>query len=83
MRAHFSSGHNRKNRRDLLHWRALRETDLEVVKAICRLIDELAPNPAIAERQSLIEFVGDRPGHDLRYAIDPAKIKNDLGWGAS
>jgi dTDP-glucose 4,6-dehydratase len=56
------------------------KTNLEVVKAICRLIDELAPNPAIAKHESLIDFVGDRPGHDLRYAIDPAKIKNDLGW---
>ena len=56
------------------------KSNLEVVQAICRLVDELAPNPAIPEHELLIDFVGDRPGHDLRYAIDPAKIKNDLGW---
>jgi dTDP-glucose 4,6-dehydratase len=53
--------------------------NIDVVKAICALMDELAPNGRIGPRESLISFVTDRPGHDLRYAIDPAKI-TDLGW---
>lgn len=55
-------------------------TNLDVVKAICALLDELAPSKAIGSRESLIEFVTDRPGHDLRYAIDPTRICNGLGW---
>ena len=46
-------------------------TNLDVVKAICALLDELAPSKAIGRREALITFVTDRPGHDLRYAIDP------------
>jgi dTDP-glucose 4,6-dehydratase len=56
-------------------------TNLEVVKTICRLLDECAPSNA-GPRQSLIEFVTDRPGHDHRYAIDASKIENELGWRA-
>ena len=48
--------------------------------AICALVDELAPNAAIGPRERLITFVTDRPGHDLRYAIDACKIERDLGW---
>jgi dTDP-glucose 4,6-dehydratase len=55
-------------------------TNLDVVKAICALLDELAPSKALPCRESLIAFVPDRPGHDLRYAIDPARICNELGW---
>jgi dTDP-glucose 4,6-dehydratase len=55
-------------------------TNLDVVKAICTLLDELAPSEAIANREALIAFVADRPGHDLRYAIDPTRICNELGW---
>jgi dTDP-glucose 4,6-dehydratase len=55
-------------------------TNLAVVKAICALVDELAPDPAIGRRERLIEFVTDRPGHDLRYAIDAGKIRRELGW---
>jgi dTDP-glucose 4,6-dehydratase len=55
-------------------------TNLQVVKAICALLDELAPNKAIGDRKSLINFVADRPGHDLRYAIDPTRICTELGW---
>jgi dTDP-glucose 4,6-dehydratase len=40
----------------------------------------LAPDPAIGPRETLITSVPDRPGHDLRYAIDATKIKRDLGW---
>src|SRR3954469_22102497 len=56
------------------------KTNLNVVETICALMDELAPNPRIGARKSLIHFVADRPGHDMRYAIDADKIANDLGW---
>ena len=55
-------------------------TNLDVVKAICALMDELAPNARVGARENLISFVIDRPGHDLRYAIDAHKITTDLGW---
>jgi dTDP-glucose 4,6-dehydratase len=55
-------------------------TNLDVVRAICALLDELAPSKAMGSRDSLIAFVADRPGHDLRYAIDPARICSELGW---
>jgi dTDP-glucose 4,6-dehydratase len=55
-------------------------TNLDVVKAVCALLDELAPSASIGRREDLITFVTDRPGHDLRYAIDPARIGNELGW---
>lgn len=53
-----------------------------VVKAICQLLEELAPNkPAnVKHYVDLITFVTDRPGHDLRYAIDATKIGQELGW---
>jgi dTDP-glucose 4,6-dehydratase len=54
--------------------------NLDVVTAICDLLDELRPDPAIGSRRSLITFVKDRPGHDRRYAIDAAKIEAELGW---
>ena len=52
--------------------------NIDVVTAICRLLDVAAPAGQPYER--LISFVADRPGHDLRYAIDSAKIQRDLGW---
>jgi len=52
--------------------------NLEVVEAICDLVDELAPRPG--SRRDLIRFVVDRPGHDARYAIDASKIERELGW---
>ncbi len=55
-------------------------TNLDVVKAICALLDELAPSRTIGRREALIAFVADRPGHDLRYAIDPTRICSELGW---
>jgi dTDP-glucose 4,6-dehydratase len=55
-------------------------TNLQVVTAICRLLDSLAPNGAPHER--LISFVTDRPGHDHRYAIDATKLETELGWRA-
>ena len=54
--------------------------NIDVVRAICGIVDELAPDPAIGRRDTLITFVADRPGHDLRYAIDARKIERDLGW---
>jgi len=58
------------------------KTNLDVVKAICNLLEELAPlKPESLEKyENLIEFVTDRPGHDIRYAVDATKIQNDLGW---
>jgi dTDP-glucose 4,6-dehydratase len=55
-------------------------TNLAVVEAICDLVDEMAPDPKIGPRKTLITFVTDRPGHDQRYAIDASKIKRELGW---
>ncbi len=54
--------------------------NIDVVRTICALIDELAPDAAIGPRERLIQFVSDRPGHDLRYAIDASKIERELGW---
>lgn len=58
------------------------QKNLDVVRAICALLEELAPHkPAgIARYQDLITYVQDRPGHDLRYAIDAGKIERELGW---
>jgi dTDP-glucose 4,6-dehydratase len=52
--------------------------NIDVVTAICDLLDEMAP--AGRPHRDLISFVADRPGHDLRYAIDASKIRNELGW---
>lgn len=54
--------------------------NIEVVKTICHILDELKPQSNNQSYEELITFVEDRPGHDLRYAIDASKIKNDLGW---
>jgi dTDP-glucose 4,6-dehydratase len=54
--------------------------NIDVVHAICDLMDEMAPDAQIGPRRNLITFVSDRPGHDLRYAIDCAKIGSELGW---
>src|SRR4051812_3824266 len=56
------------------------KTNLEVVETICALTDELAPSMKIGSRKALITFVADRPGHDLRYAIDASKITSELSW---
>ncbi|MCH4244376.1 dTDP-glucose 4,6-dehydratase [Acinetobacter gerneri] len=58
------------------------QKNLDVVKSICQLLEELAPNKpeGVAHYVDLITYVKDRPGHDLRYAIDASKIKKDLGW---
>lgn len=54
--------------------------NIDVVRAICALVDELAPSQAIGKREALITFVTDRPGHDHRYAIDPSFTERALGW---
>lgn len=54
--------------------------NIEVVKTICKILDELKPQASGQAYASLITFVKDRPGHDLRYAIDATKIGNELGW---
>jgi len=56
-------------------------SNLQVVHAICDIVDELAPDPA-GPRRRLIQFVTDRPGHDFRYEIDPAHTTQALGWTA-
>ncbi len=58
------------------------KTNLEVVKTICAILDDLEPeHPGGIERyEELITFVEDRPGHDQRYAIDAGKIRGELGW---
>ncbi len=55
-------------------------TNLQVVNAICDLIDDL--DAGGAPRRQLIRLVPDRPGHDRRYAIDPTKVEEELGWRA-
>jgi dTDP-glucose 4,6-dehydratase len=55
--------------------------NIDVVYRICALMDEMRPAGAPHER--LITFVADRPGHDARYAIDPSRIRTDLGWRPS
>jgi dTDP-glucose 4,6-dehydratase len=54
-------------------------TNLEVVQTVCRILDELRPRKS-GKYEDLITYVADRPGHDLRYAIDPSKLMNELGW---
>lgn len=58
--------------------------NIEVVKAICTLLDELIPHKLnyIKSFHELITYVDDRPGHDMRYAIDATKVKNELSWEA-
>jgi dTDP-glucose 4,6-dehydratase len=55
--------------------------NIDLVRLICRCMDERAPRGR--PHEELIEFVADRPGHDLRYAIDAAKIRRELGWRPS
>ncbi len=54
--------------------------NIEVVRAICALLDELSPRADAKSYTEQITFVKDRPGHDLRYAIDASKIARELGW---
>ncbi len=56
------------------------KTNLQVVKTICSLLDKRVPDSAYKPHADLITFVTDRPGHDVRYAIDADKIDRELGW---
>lgn len=58
------------------------KANLDVVHGICELLEELAPNKpnGVENYKDLITYVKDRPGHDVRYAIDASKIKRELGW---
>jgi len=58
-------------------------TNIELVRTLCAILDESLPDPACPRRESLIEFVTDRPGHDRRYAMDITKIRGELGWRPS
>ena len=54
--------------------------NITVVETICDLLDEITPRKKTGPRRDLITFVKDRPGHDLRYAVDAGKINRELGW---
>ena len=54
--------------------------NIEVVKTICKILDEIKPQVNGQPYENLITFVKDRPGHDVRYAIDASKIERELGW---
>ena len=56
------------------------QKNIDVVKAICQLMDDFRPEASHIPHENLITFVTDRPGHDHRYAIDARKIGRDLGW---
>ena len=56
--------------------------NIDVVKTVCKILDQLVPkaNSTVEKYEDLIKYVPDRAGHDIRYAIDASKIKNELGW---
>ncbi|MGU3496510.1 dTDP-glucose 4,6-dehydratase [Xanthobacteraceae bacterium A53D] len=56
--------------------------NIDVVRTICTILDEVRPDAKIGPRENLITFVTDRPGHDARYAIDATKLTTELGWKA-
>jgi dTDP-glucose 4,6-dehydratase len=56
--------------------------NIDLVREICRELDKLRPDAVTEGHASLIRHVGDRPGHDFRYAINPAKIQREVGWNA-
>jgi dTDP-glucose 4,6-dehydratase len=57
--------------------------NIDLVRMLCRTLDELVPRGRNGRHEELIAFVADRPGHDLRYAIDASKIERELGWRPS
>lgn len=57
-------------------------TNLELVQTLCKILDRLKPR-STGSYEELIQFVEDRPGHDARYAIDPSRIRHELGWQPS
>jgi dTDP-glucose 4,6-dehydratase len=56
------------------------KSNLDVVRTICAILDELRPRSPGTQHSALITFVADRPGHDWRYAMDTTKIRRELGW---
>lgn len=56
------------------------KTNLEVIETLCDILDELVPESPFRPHRGLISFVTDRPGHDLRYAIDASRITGELNW---
>jgi dTDP-glucose 4,6-dehydratase len=58
-------------------------SNLELVKSLCAILDRLQPKAGGGPYADQITFVADRPGHDARYAIDPSRIRNELGWRPS
>ncbi len=54
--------------------------NIDIVNTICEILDEMEPSKKVTSYKELITFVQDRPGHDMRYAIDAGKIENELGW---
>jgi dTDP-glucose 4,6-dehydratase len=54
--------------------------NMDVVQEICRVLDEIRPRDGGRSHADLIAFVEDRPGHDRRYSVDPAKVETELGW---
>jgi dTDP-glucose 4,6-dehydratase len=56
------------------------KTNLDIVRTICSILDELRPDDPVVPHADLITFIKDRPGHDRRYAIDARKIERELGW---
>jgi dTDP-glucose 4,6-dehydratase len=55
-------------------------TNIDLVRTLCRIMDRMRPRQGGAIHEDLITFVTDRPGHDMRYAIDASKLKRELGW---
>jgi dTDP-glucose 4,6-dehydratase len=56
------------------------KSNIEIVKIVCSILDELSPNKNKIPYEKQITYVKDRPGHDRRYAINATKIMSDLGW---
>ena len=56
------------------------KTNLEIVHTVCQILDEMVPESKFRPHNELITYVKDRPGHDRRYAINPAKIRDEIGW---
>ena len=58
-------------------------TNIDIVKIICGILDEMEPSTKLGSYQELITYVTDRPGHDLRYAIDASRLAQELNWSPS
>jgi dTDP-glucose 4,6-dehydratase len=56
--------------------------NIDVARQICRIVDQLQPD-AVGDRERLISLVADRPGHDLRYALDSSRLRRELNWAAT